>query len=69
MKILSSFTHPQVDPNLYDVFVLNTKEDILKKEFVIRLFWDTIDFIVGENTALFPSSFRISQLDLLRMSK
>ncbi len=31
MKILSSFTHPQVVPNLYEVFVLlNTKEDILK---------------------------------------
>ncbi len=33
MKILSSFTHPQVVPNLYEFFyfLLNTKEDILKK--------------------------------------
>jgi len=31
MKILSSFTHPQVVPNLYELFLLlNTKEDILK---------------------------------------
>ncbi len=32
MKILSSYTHPQVIPNLQDFFLLllNTKEDILK---------------------------------------
>ncbi len=32
MKTLSSFTHPQVDPNLYECVFLNTKEDILKNE-------------------------------------
>ncbi len=31
MKILSSFTHPQVVPNLYEFVLPNTKEDILKK--------------------------------------
>jgi len=31
MKILSSFTHPQVVPKMYEFFLLlNTKEDILK---------------------------------------
>jgi len=30
MKILSSFTHPQVVPNLYVFVLLNTKEDIWK---------------------------------------
>jgi len=30
MKMLSSFTHPQVVPNLYEfLFFLNTKEDII----------------------------------------
>jgi len=33
MKILSSFTHPQVVANLYNFFLLlNTKEDILKND-------------------------------------
>ncbi len=31
MKTQSSFTHPQVDQTCMNVFVLNTKEDILKK--------------------------------------
>ncbi len=31
MKILSSFTHSQVVPNMYLFVLLNTKEDILKK--------------------------------------
>jgi len=30
MTILSSFTHPHVVPNLYEVLLLNTNEDILK---------------------------------------
>ncbi len=43
-----------------NVFVLNTNKDIWRK-FVIRLFWDTIDFHSRrKNTALFPSFFRIS---------
>jgi len=34
MKILPSFTHPQVVANLYDFFLLlNTKEDILKNDW------------------------------------
>ncbi len=41
MKILSSFTHPQVVPNLYECLVLlNTKEDVLNNVG----FWGTIDF-------------------------
>ncbi len=44
MKILSSFTHPQVFQTCMNFFVLpNTKEDIWRK-FVTRLFWGTIDF-------------------------
>ncbi len=31
MEILSSFTHPEVFPNLYECVCLNTNEDILKK--------------------------------------
>ncbi len=31
MNSLSSFTHPQVDQTCMNAFVLNTKEDILKK--------------------------------------
>ncbi len=42
MKILSSFTHPQVVPNLYEFVLPNTKEDILKK--VWKQFWGTVDF-------------------------
>ncbi len=44
MKILSSFTHPQVVPNLYEFVLPNTKEDILKK--VWKQFWGTVDFII-----------------------
>jgi len=33
MKILSSFTHPQVVANLYEFLLLNTKEDILKNDW------------------------------------
>jgi len=32
MKILISFTHPQVVANLYEFLLLNTKEDILKND-------------------------------------
>jgi len=28
IKILTSFTHPQVVPNLYEFLLLNTKEDL-----------------------------------------
>ncbi len=30
MKIMSSFTHSHVIPNMYTFLMLNTKEDILK---------------------------------------
>ncbi len=41
MKILSSFTHPQVFPNRNVFVLLNTKEDILKK---VCTSGGTIDF-------------------------
>ncbi len=70
MKILSSFTHPQVVPNLYEFLVLpNTKEDILKKvcnQAVLGHHWlhsrkkiYTMQ-VVCPRTALFPTFFRIS---------
>ncbi len=47
MKILSSFTHPQVVTNLYE-FLCSAKHKGSKfikiTKFVIRLFWGTIDF-------------------------
>ncbi len=44
MKILSSFTHPQVDQNLYECVCSEHKGRYFEEKFVIRLFWDTIDF-------------------------
>ncbi len=41
IKILSSFTHPQVDPNLYECVCSEHKGRYF---VVIRLFGDTIDF-------------------------
>ncbi len=44
MKILSSFTHPHIVPNLYEfLFILNIKEDILK---------NTVNQTVAINPAL-----------------
>jgi len=36
MKMLSSFTHPQVVANLY---LLNTKEDIMKNDWNQTVVW------------------------------
>ncbi len=45
MKILLSFTHPQVVPNLYESLCsAEHKRKIYWREFVIRLFWGTVDF-------------------------
>ncbi len=45
MKILSSFTHPQVVPNLYETYTtLAVIRKIFWRKFVTRLFWGTIDF-------------------------
>ncbi len=50
MKIVSSFTHAQVVPNLYAFFVLpNTKEDILKNVGTEQS-WGNIDFHIGMGT-------------------
>ncbi len=43
MKILSSFTHPQVVPTCMNVFFLNTKEDF-GRMWEKEQFWGTIDF-------------------------
>ncbi len=73
MKILSSFTHPQVIPNLY-AFLCSTEHK--GRKFVTRLFWGTIDFHSRRNkyygsqwwprTALFPTFFRISSFVFAR---
>ncbi len=71
MKILSSFTHPQVVPNLYECLCsAGHKRRYFWRLFVTRLFWGTIDFHSRKpkyygsqwcpRTALFPSFFRIS---------
>ncbi len=70
IKILSSFTHPQVVPNLYEV-ICSAEQNIRKifwRKFVTRLFWGTIDFHSRNKngsqwcprTALFPTFFKIS---------
>ncbi len=53
MKILSSFTHPQVVPNLYECLVLlNTKEDILKKVCKPGCFGAPLTAIVGKKNTM-----------------
>ncbi len=45
MKILSSFTHPQVVPNLYEcLFFCWTQRKIFWKMWETEQFWGTIDF-------------------------
>jgi len=64
MKILSSFTHPQVVANLYDFFLLlNTKEDILKNDlnYGIVDFFCIFFFLLWKSMVpKFQSFFKIS---------
>ncbi len=76
MKILSSFTHPQVVPNLYGcLWPAEHKRKIFWRKFVTTQFWGTIDFhsrkkIYGSQLcprcALFPTFFRISSFVFAR---
>ncbi len=43
---LSSCTHPQVVPNLYEFLLLNTKEDILKNVCLPNLWWSPLTSIM-----------------------
>ncbi len=80
MKILSSFTHPQVVPNFYEFLCsAEHKGRFFWRKFVIRLFWGTIDFHSRKKnyygsqwcprTALFPTFFRISSFVFSRTKK
>jgi len=64
MKILSSFTHPQVVANLYDFFLLlNTKEDILKNDWNYGIvdFFSIFFFLLWKSMVpKFQSFFKIS---------
>ncbi len=70
MKILSSFTHPQVFPDLYECVCSEHKGWYFWRKFLIRLFWGTIDFHSKKRkycgsqwcpkTARCPTFFRIS---------
>ncbi len=60
MKILSSFTHPQVDQTCMNVFVLNTKEDILKNEGNRAVFFSYYWSQWCPKTAWLQTFFRIS---------
>ncbi len=44
MKILSSFTHPQVVPNLYECLLCWTQRKIFWRMWKTEQFWGTIDF-------------------------
>ncbi len=69
MKILSSFTQPQIVPTCMNVFVLLNTRQIFWRKFVTRLFWGTIDFHRGKKilwksmvpqNCSFPTFFKIS---------
>ncbi len=44
MKIVSSFTHPQVGPNLYECLCSAEHKGRYSEEYGIQKFWGTIDF-------------------------
>ncbi len=48
MKILSSFTHPQVVPNQYEFICSAKHKRRYFEKFLTRLFWGTIAFLAGK---------------------